>query len=65
MILGEDKQKVVRIVDSSFEQLKSLYMPIITSDPHVNYSGLMHSEGVQVCLSPEAVQYRISQLPKR
>ncbi|XP_075248126.1 phosphatidate cytidylyltransferase, mitochondrial-like [Convolutriloba macropyga] len=62
MIFGEDKQKVVRIVDSSWEPLCSLYEPFLKSDPFLH--SLSHSQ-LEVDLSPEAIEYRISQLPER
>ena len=62
MIFGEDKQKVVRIVDSSWEPLCSLYEPFLKSDPFLH--SLSQSQ-LEVDLSPEAIDYRISQLPER
>ena len=62
MILGEDKNKVSRIVDSSWEPLIELYQDCLENDQFLH---AVNKTELEVDLSSDAIKNRVSKLPHR
>ncbi|CAD6184101.1 unnamed protein product [Caenorhabditis auriculariae] len=61
MIVGEDKNKVAKIVDGSFPQLFQTYEPLMNDDARLSFSSV--TEKVMQDASTAAVYHRLNLLP--